>query len=168
VRNPPIVACTEVAAPPETVFAFLDRLENHARLAPNSVQILYLHSCPDGGAHALVRLTGPLGVQRRARTDLLRTPLDSTYVAGRAAIGDHTEASVTWTIEPTRQGSLVTLCVSVISAGFLDRLLLSVGARRWLGAQFRAAVGRLSMQLGRPTVYTTDEPLPLALANRAA
>jgi hypothetical protein len=167
-RRPPIVACTEVAAPPEAVFAFLNRLENHAGLAPSPVQVLYLHTCPDGGAHALVRLTGPLGVRRSARTDLLRTPLDSTYVAGRATIGDHTEASVTWTIEPTRQGSLVTLFVSLVSTGFLDWLLLSLGARRWLASQFRAAVGRLSMQLCRPTVYTADEPLPLALMNRAA
>jgi hypothetical protein len=166
--NRQIVARTEVAAAPEVVFRFLDRLENHARLAPRSVQVLYLHPCPDGSAHALVRLTGPLGVERIARTDLQRTPVGSTYVAGSAALGDRTQASVIWKIEPGEQGSAVALHVSVISASLLDRLLLRFGARRWLEAQLRAALGRLSMQLSSPTLYATEDLLPLTLMDRAA
>ena len=97
--------------------------------------MLYLHPGPDGGAHALVRLNGPLGLQRTARTDLLRTPTGSNYVAGRAIIGTRTEAYVTWTIEGGNPGSVVTLWVNVLSTDLRDRLVLRLGGRRWLAGQ---------------------------------
>jgi Polyketide cyclase / dehydrase and lipid transport len=164
----PIVASSRVAAPPDAVFRFLDRLENHARLAPGSVQMLYLHPGPDGGAHALVRLNGPRGVQRTARTDLLRTPTGSNYVAGRATIGTRTEACVTWTIEGGNPGSVVTLWVNVLSTDLRDRLLLRLGGRRWLKGHFQGALERLSEELAPATVQTNGDRPQLALANGAA
>jgi hypothetical protein len=129
------------------VFGFLDRLENHQRLAPSAIDMRYLRTRPDGGAQALVRLRGPLGVERTARTDLWPTPMESEYVAGRAAIGARTEASVTWMIEADRPGSVVTVTVSVLSADFRDDLLLRMGARRWVARQLRSALERLSEEL---------------------
>jgi hypothetical protein len=166
-RGQVIVASRRIAVSPEAVFRFLDRLENHARLAPDSVEMLSLHTGADGSAHALVRLRGPLGIERTARTVLLRTPPGSTYVDGRAAIGPHTTARVTWTIEAVDSGSLVTLRADVLSAGPLDSLLLGLGARYWLAGHFRRALGRLSEELAPAGVDVIEQP-GLALAERAA
>jgi hypothetical protein len=160
----PIVASRHLAAPPQAVFGYLDRLENHQRLAPGSIDMLYLHSSPDGGAHALVRLKGPLGVERTARTDLWQTPVGSEYVAGRAAIGARTEVSVTWMIEADRLGSVVTVIVSVLSADLRDGFLLRLGARRWVAAQLRNALERLSEELAPAKATTPGDRPQLELA----
>jgi hypothetical protein len=164
----PIVASRHLEAPPEAVSGFLHRLENHARLAPRSVQTLYLHSGPDGRAHALVQVRGPFGIERTARADLLATPAKSTYVACTAAVGPRTAASVTWLIEADSPGSVVTLCVSVHSAAPLDGLLLRLGARRWLTRHLRAALDRLSEELAPASFRATGQRPRLALVDRAA
>jgi hypothetical protein len=146
------------------VFAFLDHLENHQRLAPSSIEMLYLHTGRDGGVHALIRLRGPLGVERTARTDLWPTPVESEYVAGRAAIGARTEASVTWMIEADRRGSVVTVLVSVLSTDLRDGFLLRVGARRWVAGQLRNALDRLSEELAPAAANANGDRPRLELA----
>jgi hypothetical protein len=146
---------------------FLQRLENHARLASRSAEMLYLHRGPDGGAHALVRLTGPLGIERTARTDLRRTAAGSSYVAGRAAIGASTKVYATWTIDRCVDGCIVTVSLNVISADLRDRLLLRLGAHRWLTGRLKSALEQLTEELAPAPVEIHDQPR-LALAERAA
>jgi hypothetical protein len=122
----------------------------------------YLHCRPDGNAHALVRLRGPLGIERTARTDLWHRPARSEYVAGRARIGADTEASVTWTIEP--DGSVVTVAVAVVSTDRRDGLLLRLGARRWLTGQLGLVLERLSEELAPAKAQPSGDRPQLKLA----
>src|SRR3954447_19254696 len=142
----PIVASSAIAAPPEEVLRFLADLENHVRLAPGSVEVLSLDRRPDVGVRALVRLTGPLAIQRTAATELLRTPAPNSIV-GWARTGGSTQASVAWKIQTRAAGSAVTLRATIDAAGPLDRLLLSLGGRRWLARRFAAALEHLADQL---------------------
>ena len=142
----PIVASSAIAAPADEVLRFLIDLENHVRLAPGSVEVLSLDRRPHVGVRALVRLRGPLAIQRMAATELLQAPAPDSIV-GRARIGDSTRASVSWKIHRRTAGSTVTLCATIDEAGPLDRLLLSLGGRRWLARRFTAALEHLSVQL---------------------
>jgi hypothetical protein len=61
-----------LAAAPATVFGFLADLENHWALTAGWVRVLSLHRVDGGPAHgARVRLHGPFGLRRTARTRLL-------------------------------------------------------------------------------------------------
>lgn len=157
----PIVAERSMSAPAGAVFGFLADLENHARLAPGSVDVLDLERGPDGHARALVRLTGPLRIRRTARTELRPHGPDS--VSGRAMVGERTRVSVEWTIASREEGSFVSLCASVGAASVADGLLLRLGGGHWLRRQFGAALGRLAAELaaapaaGRGS-YAVGEP----------
>jgi hypothetical protein len=157
----PIVAEQLMPAPASAVFGFLADLENHARLAPGSVDVLGLERGPDLQARALVRLTGPLGIRRSARTEL--RPHGPESVSGRAMVGPRTRVSVEWTIERRDGGSFVSLCASVDAASVADGLLLRLGGGRWLLRQFGAALDRLAAELAAAPVadrgsYPVGEP----------
>jgi hypothetical protein len=62
---------------------------------------------------------------------------------GRAEIGAGTVGEVHWQIEPRRGGSRVTLSARVVRARPLDRVLLLLGGRWWLGRVFAEAVEQL-------------------------
>ncbi len=155
----PIVASSPIAAPAEEILRFLTELENHVRLAPGSVEVLSLDRRPDVGVRALVRLRGPLAIQRTAATELLQAPTPDSLV-GRARIGDSTRASVSWKIHRRTAGSTVTLCATIDEAGPLDRLILGLGGRRWLARRFAAALEHLSDQLA-PAPASLGVPLPV-------
>jgi hypothetical protein len=89
-----------------------------------------------------VRIAGPLGLSRVARTRVLEA--DEPYrLEGRADIGRGTVGSVRWTIEPANGGSRVTLSAVVERAGALDRAILALGGRVWLRRGFADVVRRL-------------------------
>ena len=138
---------------------FLSDLGNHALLAPDSVQVLSLDRRPDGGAHARVRLRGPLGIRRRALTELLSTQAEANTIAGIARIGRRTVASILWTIESLDEATEVTLCAHVESAGPLDAIVLRAGGRRWITSHFAAALERLSSEVAPGPGHQT-EPAP--------
>lgn len=160
----PIVVSGHLPAPSASVLQFLERLENHPRLAPGSAEMLYLRNGPEGGAHALVRLRGPLGIERMAGADLWETPAGSEYVAGRVRVGAGTEVSVTWMIEPDASGCFVTVTVSVVSADRRDGFLLRLGARAWLARQLRTSLERLSAELVPAGAQTNGDRSRLAVA----
>lgn len=139
----PIAAEAAVPAEPAEVFAFLADLENHWELSGPLVQVVYLSGpagARDGGA---VRIGGPLGLGRVARTRVLDAE-EPESMAGRAEIGKRTVAAVRWTISPFPGGSLVRLEASVERADPLDRAILALGGRWLMRRTFSHAVRALA------------------------
>jgi hypothetical protein len=121
------------------VFAFLADLRNHWRLSRRFAALDTLDSDLAGGQ---VRIRGPLGLSRLARTRVLEAE-EPRRLAGRADIGRETVGAVRWEIEPNGSGSRVTLSAFVESASPLDRAVLALGGRRWLERVFREALDQL-------------------------
>lgn len=148
-----------VPAPPEDVFEFLSDLEHHWRLVDRFVQVRELDG-PDGQAAdgGVVRLRGPLGVRRTARTRVTESQ-PPRLIIGTAEMGSATRAVVSWTLEAERGQTRVRLAASVERAGTLDRLLLALGGRRWMRRRFEAALERLAARfagLGTPAAAAVD------------
>jgi hypothetical protein len=97
----------------------------------------------DGGA---VRVKGPLGLSRTARTKVVTAEAPS-LLRGQADIGRRTRGAVRWELTPSSNGTHVTFTAEVERASMLDRLLLLGGGRWWLARIVRAAVGRLNAAL---------------------
>src|SRR3954466_13733775 len=93
----PIATSRLVAAPPDTVFRYLEDLANHARLAPRTAELMKLDRRPEHLDRAIVRLRGPLGMRRTSAPELVRTDPPRLLV-GRATLGSRTTVSVSWTI----------------------------------------------------------------------
>jgi hypothetical protein len=152
-----IVARRQIPASAEAAIRFLADLEQHVRLAPESVQLLRLSRPAGRPTHALVRLTGPLGIERMASTKLLQTRLANS-IAGQARIGKRTVASVRWCVEENGAGSVVTLSATVDAASPIDRMVLILGGGRWLARRFDAALERLSELLPTTSSHLSEEP----------
>jgi hypothetical protein len=146
----PIAARSQVDAPVEDVYALLADLREHWRLAGRWVEPLALGS--DGG---VVRLRGPLGLSRTARTRVVDAE-PPTRLAGRADVG-HTRATVSWHLRPEGDVTWVTLRADVLAVGAVDRALLALGGRRWLTARFRTTLAHLA----RHAMQTLHEPSPV-------
>ena len=99
---------------------------------------------PTGGE---VRMRGPLGISRVARTRVVKT-VASTTLHGAAELGRRTHASVRWDIAPRNGGSDVTFSAFVDHASLVDRVLLALGGRWWLARVFARAVERLGVVIG--------------------
>jgi hypothetical protein len=138
---PTIAADDVVPASPEEAFEFLSRLENHWRLANRWIRVVHLEG-PDGGQGGAVRIHGPLGLSRTARTTVLRAD-PPREMCGSAEVGSKTRARVTWTLIPEGRVTRVHLRAEVLEAGALDRLLLALGGGAWLRAHFRSVIARL-------------------------
>src|SRR4051794_31618329 len=142
----PIATSRLVAAPPDTVFRYLEDLANHARLAPRTAELMKLDRRPGHLDRATVRLLGPLGLRRTASTELVRTE-PPRLIAGRATVGTRTTASVSWTIAAAPAGSVVSLSAAIGATGPIDSLVLHLGGRRWIARRFSLALDRLAAQL---------------------
>src|SRR5207247_4538766 len=100
---------------------------------------------PDRGGR--VRLHGPLGLRRTARTRLLE--LDpQARVAGTAEVGRRMRARVAWGLVPDEGGTLVSLSAEVDRLGALDRLLWAAVGRQVMERGFPAVLDRLGSVLG--------------------
>jgi hypothetical protein len=139
------VAEAAVPAPPGEVFAFLGDLENHWLLTGRRIQVLELNGPPGARSGGTVRLRGPLGLGRVARTTVVDTS-PPAWMAGRAEIGGRTRGAVSWAIRAQNGQSRVRLEATVEQAGILDRVILALGGRRWMQRVFLAALRRLSVQ----------------------
>jgi uncharacterized protein YndB with AHSA1/START domain len=143
-----------VAAPPEEVFDYLARLDNHWRLMDESVEVLSLDGDGDAGPdRALVRMHGPLGIGRVAHTRVVEAErphlLRGVAEIGRRMDGGRrTEGEVQWRFEDEGGGTRVRLTATVTRAGVADRLLLALGGRAWMAARFRLALERLAVVHG--------------------
>jgi hypothetical protein len=137
-----------VAASPPVVFAFLADLENHWLLADRFVEVLTLERPPGGGpaSGGTVRMRGPLGLGRTARTRVVET-VPVTAIAGTASVGSRTEASVRWTLSPAARGTRVVLEATVERLGRAEAVLLAAGGRRWLQRRFASILQTLARRL---------------------
>jgi hypothetical protein len=123
---------------PSEIFEFLSDLRNHWRLEPHFVNLQGMDS--SGGR---VRMKGPLGISREARTRVDAVEPRAT-LRGSAEIGRRTRASIRWEIAPSGSGSRVTLTGTVDEASLYDRVLLAVGGRWWLQRMFERALQALA------------------------
>ena len=133
-----IDATRVVAASPEAVFAFLARLENHWKLAGRWVEPVSIDH--DSGR---VRIHGPLGLRRTARTTVVdATP--NSVMHGTAELSGGTVASVAWELSPDGDGTRVRLAARVERATWPDRLMLLAGGGLWMRRRFGAILERLN------------------------
>ncbi len=131
-----------VEATPDAVFGLLADLAQHWRLAGDWVEVLALEP-PTGPARgAVVRLRGPLGVRRVARTrvDVIESPV---RLAGQAHAGRATRAAVEWRLEPAEEGTRVRLGLVPVRASPADRALWALGGRRWAQRRLQATLEHL-------------------------
>ena len=126
--------------PPERVFAFLSDLHNHWQLANSFISV---DGVQDGGGRIVIR--GPFGISREARTELVEA-VPSRLLRGRAQVGG-TAGAVEWVIEPDGGGSNVALSAEAVRATVPDRLLLTLGGRRWLRRRFERVLETLERRL---------------------
>ncbi len=136
-----IEATRAVSAPPERVFEFLSDLRNHWRLER---RFLELEDVGEKGG--VIRLTGPLGLSRKARTAVLEA-VPHTRVAGRADLRGGTVGLVAWEIRPEGSGSRVRLAAEIPQAWLPDRIFLVLGGRIWLRRLFARALVNLDETL---------------------
>jgi len=134
-----IEASTSIPAAPEVLYERLAKLENHWDLADRWVEVVSVNGGGDGGE---VRLNGPLGLSRTARTTVDR--VDPPHlIEGTAAIGKGTLGRVRWTIGNEGEQSRVTLRAELVQARPIDRALWSLGGRQWLETRLRVTLARL-------------------------
>jgi carbon monoxide dehydrogenase subunit G len=140
-------AARTIEAPPETVYAFLEELENHWRLTSGFVAVETLVDPQDDAEGARVVVHGPLGIRKRARTRLLRCeapgPGSTGVVAGTARDAAGTTAEVEWRITPAGSGSLVELTTAIREPRGLDRALVALGAGWWIRRGLARSLERL-------------------------
>jgi hypothetical protein len=148
----PIVAQAEVRAPVELVWVLLDDLRDHWLLADRWTEVLRVDA--DGGT---ILLRGPLGVRRTVDVRVTER-LAPTELQGLAVLDAKTAAQVRWALEPIDATSTrVTLRATVLSAGWGDRLLLAMGAHRWLQWRFAVTLRRLNERVAEPAARTLFE-----------
>jgi hypothetical protein len=127
----------------EHVYAFIARLENHWHLNDRYLRLEHLSADRRAGR---IAIRSPLGLRRTARTNVT-TAHEPVRFGGTAAIGRQTTARVHWNITPHEHGATVTLEATVLAAAPLDRLLLTLGGRRWLRRRFHHVLDRLANTL---------------------
>ena len=139
----------EVAAPPDTLFAYLADLEQHWQLADRFIEVVRIERPADGGPArgGVVRMRGPLGIRRTARTNVVGAE-PPARLSGVAHVGSGTIARVSWTLHPAGAGTGVRLEATVEHASLLDRALLALGGRRWLERRFGTILETLERRIG--------------------
>lgn len=126
-----------VPATPEAVFRFLSHLANHWKLADRWIEVVELD---DGSGR--VRMRGPLGLSRTARTIVVDAQPDHV-MHGTAELG-RTRALIGWELSEDSGGTAVRLSATIERAGWMDRLLLTLGGRRWMERRFDAILATLA------------------------
>jgi hypothetical protein len=143
-----IAATVHLQHSADVVFEFLSDLRNHWRLEERFFELDDVTA--DRGR---VRIRGPLGLRRVARTKVLEAepPGPVGRLHGHAEIGRSTRGDVFWEIAPADGGSNVTLAAVPQRLGLVDKLLLVMGGRRWMCALLRDALARLDAVLAEQT-----------------
>jgi hypothetical protein len=137
--------CAErvVDHPPERVYRFLARLDNHWRL---NDEYLRVESMRPDHSGATISISAPGGLRRTASTEVT-TAIPPREFGGTVTTNTRTEAGAWWTIEPDEDGARVALQAAIHPRGVIDRLLLAVGGRWWLERRCERVVGRLDAAL---------------------
>jgi uncharacterized protein YndB with AHSA1/START domain len=137
-----IAASRVVRATPEAVFRFLSELDNHWSLTGRWVEAVVLED-----SNGRVRIHGPLGLRRTARTTVEDAQPDHV-IHGIAELSGGTRARIAWELNEDAGGTAVSLSADVEHAALPDRLLLALGGRRWMQHRFEAILARLDQQFG--------------------
>jgi hypothetical protein len=140
----------DIAAPADTLFAYLADLERHWELADRFIEVVSLERPSDGGPArgGVVRMRGPLGIRRAARTRVVEAD-SPTRLAGSAEVGS-TTARVSWTLQPDGDHTRMRLEAMVEHASPLDRAVLALGGRRWPERRFAAILATLEHRVSEP------------------
>ena len=135
-----------IGAGPEEVFGFLADLRNHWQLTDRAIRVVELNGGADGG---LVRIRGPLGVGRMVQTSVMaqRSP---RLIIGVAELPSGTRARVSWTLAGRVGKTRVRLAAEIEHVAPLDRVLLAVGGRAYMGGVFRRTLDRLAERFSEP------------------
>jgi uncharacterized protein YndB with AHSA1/START domain len=145
-RIPLIEAVRVVPVEVAVAYAFLARLDNHFALADRAIEVVALERDGTGGR---VRMRGPLGFRRTART-CVESVHPPRLLVGTARVGRLTRARVSWRLEPEAGGAArVRVAAAVEAASALDRALLALGGRAWLRRRFAEILARLEEELLR-------------------
>jgi hypothetical protein len=129
------------------VFEFLADLENHWPLAGRYVEVLELEEPPGRMRGGRVKIRGPLGLGRIARTRVLSAE-EPSAMSGEARIGRSTSAAVSWSLSDLGTGTRVELRARIERLGFLDRLVLALGGTRLLQRMFDSTLESLAQRFG--------------------
>jgi carbon monoxide dehydrogenase subunit G len=136
-----IEATGTVPAAPEAVFRFLSDLKNHWKLANSWIRVVELD---DGGSQGgRVRIHGPLGMRRTARTVVVDAVPDHV-IHGTAELSGGTFAQISWELQEDVNGTAVRLSADIEHLGPLDRVLLALGGRPWMKKLFDRILARLA------------------------
>jgi uncharacterized protein YndB with AHSA1/START domain len=137
--------CAErvVDHPPERVYRFLARLDNHWRLNDEYLRVESLR--PDRSG-ATISIRAPGGLRRTASTEVT-TAVPPREFGGIVTTSTRTRAGAWWTIEPSEEGARVALQAEIAPRGLVDRVLLAIGGRWWLERRCERVVGRLDAAL---------------------
>lgn len=130
-----------IDAPVERVFAFLAHLPNHWELHDALV-----HVEATGESAARVRVVGPIGLRREARTRVAEVD-EPSRLRGVAELGPLTTARVAWDIEARGERTHVRLSTEVGRASRADRLILALGGTWWLRRVYAQALANLERAL---------------------
>lgn len=129
-----------VPATPEAVFRFLSDLKNHWELANSWIDVVDLEpGNPQGGR---VRMHGPLGIRRTARTRVVDATPDHV-MHGTAELSGGTRALISWELQEDVDGTSVRLAAEVERLAVIDRALLALGGRFWMQRLFDRILVRL-------------------------
>lgn len=146
-----------VAADRDVVFRFLSDLENHWLIADRFVEVLDLDGPPGARTGGHVRIRGPLGIRRTARTQVdFARPVEE--MGGSAQLGRRTSADVRWLLRPGDGTTAVTLGAHIRHAGRLDRLLLALGGTAWMRQRFAGTLRTLDSRLRAADGRQAPEP----------
>jgi carbon monoxide dehydrogenase subunit G len=136
-----IDATGAVPATPEAVFRFLSDLKNHWKLANSWIHVVELD---DGGRQGgRVRMHGPLGLRRTARTVVVDAQ-PTHIIHGTAELSGGTFAQISWDLSEDADGTSVRLSAHVEQLAAIDRALLALGGRAWMEKLFERILARLA------------------------
>jgi uncharacterized protein YndB with AHSA1/START domain len=152
----PLEVSRVIDVPRERVFDYLSDIANHAEFTDHFVKEFRLERLESRGVGAGARFRILLGLGsiwcEAVLTDLER-PYSIVAEGGAGRLG-RIEISSRYTLTPHDQGmTRVELTFSLVPATLGDRLREALGARIWLGYQYRRALRRLQLILeqGEPS-----------------
>jgi hypothetical protein len=128
--------------PPSVVHGFLADAANHHRLTGPGVALVGADGHGDTISGTLV-LTGPLRIRRTA-ISRVTTSVEPTVLSGVARLGRSSTANIRWELHERDGGTTVELTVELTALSRPDRVLLALGARRWIGRLLGDTLARLS------------------------
>jgi hypothetical protein len=147
----PITVIRVIPGAVAAVFDFLADLDNHLLFHDRYIRIVHLDGEPGARNGGRLRLRGPFGLRRIARTEVLhREP--PHMMTGLARIGSRTVAHIRWALHPhTPNETRVELTTTITSTGVVDRAMLGLGGRLWLRRRIAGTLARIQPHPARDT-----------------